>query len=77
MHGRIGGVGSRWGTGLPDGRCPREDGEDASEQDTAGHAERYLKLLPQLRRYMIFGDRLVVLTDSHQVLLFQAEKSGG
>lgn len=39
--------------------------------------ERYLELLPQLRRYMIFGDRLVVLTDPHQVLLFQAENSGG
>ena len=24
----------RWGTGLPDGECPREDGEEASEQDT-------------------------------------------
>ena len=38
--------------------------------------ERYLELLPQLRRYMIFGDRLVVLTDSHQALLFQAEPIG-
>ena len=66
----------RWGTGLPDGRCPREDGEETSEQDTAGQGERYLELLPQLRRYMIFGDRLVVLTDSHQALLFQAERSG-
>ena len=66
----------RWGTGLPDGRCLREDGEEAGEQDTAGHAERYLELLPQLRRYMIFGDRPVVLTDSHQVLLFQANGSG-
>ena len=62
---------------LPDGRCPREDGEEASERDTAGQAERYLELLPQLRRYMIFGDRLVVLTDSHQALLFQAERSDG
>ena len=61
---------------LPDGRCPREDGEEASERDTAGQAERYLELLPQLRRYMIFGDRLVVLTDSHQALLFQAERPG-
>ena len=49
---------------LPDGRCPREDGEEAGERDTAGQAERYLELLPRLRRYMIFGDRLVVLTDS-------------
>ena len=31
--------------------------------------------LPQLRRYMIFGDRLTVLTDSQEVLLFQAESS--
>ena len=61
---------------LPDGRCPREDGEEASERDTAGQAERYLELLPQLRRYMIFGDRLVVLTDSYQALLFQAERPG-
>ena len=61
---------------LPDGECPGEDGEEASERDTAGQAERYLELLPQLRRYMIFGDRLVVLTDSHQALLFQAERSG-
>ena len=62
---------------LPDGRCPREDGEQASEQNTAGQAERYLELLPQLRRYMIFGDRLVIITDSHQALLFQADRSGG
>ena len=61
---------------LPDGRCPREDGEEASERDTAGQAERYLEVLPQLRRYMIFGDRLVVLTDSYQALLFQAERPG-
>ena len=39
--------------------------------------ERYLELLPQLRRCMIFGDRLAVLTDSHQALLFQTDKSGG
>ena len=62
---------------LPDGRCPREDGEEASERDIAGQAERYMELLPQLRRYMIFGDRLVVLTVSHQALLFQAERSDG
>ena len=62
---------------LPDGECPREDGDEASERDTAGQAERYLELLPQLRRYMIFGDRLVILTDYHQALLFQTEKSGG
>ena len=62
---------------LPDGRCPREDGEEASEQDTAGQAERYLELLPQLRLYMIFGDRLVVLTGSHQALLFQADRPDG
>ena len=62
--------------GLPDGRCPREDGEEASERDTAGQAERYLELLPQLKRYMIFGDWLVALTDSHQALLFQAERPG-
>jgi heat shock protein HslJ len=61
---------------LPDGRCPREDGEEAGERDMAGQAERYLELLPKLQRYMIFGDRLVVLTDSHQALLFQAERSG-
>ena len=67
----------RWGSGLPDGRCPREDGEEAGEPDTAGHAERYLETLPQLRRYMIFGDRLVILTDAHQALLFQADRSGG
>ena len=67
----------RWGTGLPDGRCPREDEEETSERDAAGQAKRYLELLPQLKRYMIFGDRLVILTGSHQVLLFQAEKSGG
>ena len=61
---------------LPDGRCPREDGEEPSQPDTVSPVERYLELLPQLRRYMIFGDRLVVLTDSHQALLFQAERSG-
>ena len=59
---------------LPDGRCPREDGEEAGERDAAGQAARYLELLPQLRRYMIFGDRLAVLTDSHQALLFQADR---
>ena len=67
----------RWGTGLPDGECPREDGEETSEWNAAMQGERYLELLPQLRRYMIFGDRLVVLTDSHQALLFQADRSGG
>ena len=61
---------------LPDGQCPREDGEEASERDTVGQAERYLELLPQLKRYTIFGDRLVVLTDSHQALLFQADRPG-
>ena len=61
---------------LPDGRCPREDGEEISGRDTAGQVELYLELLPRLRRYMMFGDRLVVLTDSHQALLFQAERSG-
>ena len=61
---------------LPDGRCPRGDGEEAGERDAAGQAERYLELLPKLQRYMIFGDRLVVLTDSHQALLFQAERPG-
>ena len=66
----------RWGTGLPDGRCPREDGEEAIERDTTGQAQRYLEILPKLQRYMIFGDRLVVLTDSHQALLFQAATSG-
>ena len=66
----------RVGTGLPDGRCPREDGEEAIERDAAGQAERYLEILPKLRRYMIFGDRLVVLADSHQALLFQAAASG-
>ena len=66
-----------WYNDLPDGECPSEDGEEAGERDTAGQAERYLELLPQLRRYMIFGDRLVVLTDSHQALLFQADRSGG
>ena len=65
-----------WSNDLPDGRCPREDGEEAGEGDRAGQAERYLELLPQLRRYMIFGDRLVVLTDSHQALLFQADRPG-
>ena len=66
----------RWGSGLLDGECPREDGEKTSEWNAAMQGERYLELLPQLRRYMIFGDRLVILTDSHQVLLFQAEKVG-
>ena len=61
---------------LPDGRCPRGDGEEAIERDAAGQVERYLELLPKLQRYMIFGDRLVVLTDSHQALLFEAETSG-
>ena len=61
---------------LPAGRCPREDGREISERDTASQAERYLELLPQLRRYMIFGDRLVILTDSHQALLFQADRPG-
>ena len=61
---------------LPDGRCPREDGEEAGERDVSGQAERYLELLPQLKRYMIFGDRLVVLTGSHQALLFQADRPG-
>ena len=65
-----------WFNDLPDGRCPREHGEKTGERDTAGQAERYLELLPQLRRYMIFGDRLVILTDSHQALLFQAERPG-
>ena len=62
---------------LPDGQCPREDGEEAGERDAAGQAARYLELLPQLKRYMIFGDRLVVLTGSHQALLFQADRSDG
>ena len=62
---------------LPDGRCPREDGEKTSQQDTAGQGERYLELLLQLRRYMIFGDRLAVLTDSHEALLFQTDRSDG
>ena len=61
---------------LPDGRCPREDGEEASERHAASQVGRYLELLPQLRRYMIFGDRLAILTDSHQVLLFQSERPG-
>ena len=61
---------------LPDGRCPREDGEEVIERDPAAQVERYLAILPELRRYMIFGDRLVVLTDSHQALLFQAATSG-
>ena len=65
-----------WFNDLPDGQCPREDGEEAGERDRAGQAERYLELLPQLPRYMIFGDRLAVLTDSHQALLFQAERPG-
>ena len=65
-----------WSNDLPDGRCPREDGEEVNQQDTAGQGERYLELLPQLRRYMIFGDRLVVLTDSQQALLFQADRPG-
>ena len=63
-------------TDLPNGRCPREDREEASEPDISGQAERYLELLPQLRRAMIFGDRLVVLTDSQQALLFQADRPG-
>ncbi len=66
----------RWGTGLPDGRSPREDREKASKPNAAAQVERYLELLPELRRYMIFGDRLVVLTDSHQALLFQVERLG-
>ena len=61
---------------LPDGQCPREDGEEAGERDAAGQAARYLELLPQLRRYMIFGDRMVILTGSHQALLFQADRPG-
>ena len=61
---------------LPDGRCPREGGEAAIEPDPTAQVERYLELLPQLRRYMIFGDRLVVLTGSHQALLFQVATSG-
>ena len=65
-----------WYNDLPDGRCPREDGEEAGERDVSGQAERYLELLPQLKRYMIFGDRLVVLTGSHQALLFQADRPG-
>ena len=65
-----------WYNDLPDGRCPREDGEEASKPDTAGQVELYLELLPQLRRYLIFGDRLVVLTDYHQALLFQTARSG-
>ena len=63
-------------TDLPHGRCPGEDSEKAAVRDVAGQGERYLELLPQLRRYMIFGDRLVILTDSQQVLLFQADGSG-
>ena len=66
----------RWYNDLPDGRSPREDGEKASKPNAAGQGERYLELLPQLRRYMIFGDRLVALTDSYQALLFQAERLG-
>ena len=63
-------------TDLPRGRCPGEDSEKADVRDVAGQAERYLELLTQLRRYMIFGDRLVVLTDSQQALLFQADGVG-
>jgi heat shock protein HslJ len=66
----------RRGTGLPDGECLSEDEKDGIERDPAAQVERYLELLPKLQRYMIFGDRLVVLTDSHQALLFQAERSG-
>ena len=66
----------RWYNDLPDGRSPREDREKASKPNAAGQGERYLELLPQLRRYMIFGDRLVALTDSYQALLFQAERLG-
>ena len=66
----------RWYNDLPDGRCPREDGEKAGKPNAAAQGERYLELLPQLRRYMIFGDRLVALTDSYQALLFQAERLG-
>ena len=60
---------------LPDGRCPRENRGESNERDATQQAERYLELLPRLRRYMIFGDRLTVLTDSQKVLLFQAESS--
>lgn len=63
-----------WYNDLPGGRCPRDGREETIERDPAVQAERYLELLRQLRRYMIFGDRLVVLTDSHQALLFQAER---
>ena len=59
-------------TDLPYDRCPRED----NEPDIKGQVERYLELVPQLRRYMIFGDRLVILTDSQRALLFQADRSG-
>ena len=59
------------------GRCPREYREEPDDRENKSQDERYLELLPQLRRYMIFGDRLVVLTDSLRVLLFQADRPDG
>ena len=76
VHGRVGGVGplGHRFAGRKSARARME--MRPASRNAAIQGERYLKLLPQLRRYMIFGDRLVVLTDSHQVLLCQAEKSG-
>ena len=52
------------------GRCPRVQGQ-GNELDIAAQEGRYLAILPELTRYMIFGDRLAVLTNSKQVLLFE------
>ena len=52
------------------GRCPRVHGK-GNELDIAAQEDRYLAILPELTRYMIFGDRLAVSTNSKQVLLFE------
>ena len=52
------------------GRCPRVQGQ-GNELDIAAQEDRYLAILPELTRYMIFGDRLAVLANSKQVLLFE------
>ena len=62
-------------TDLIQGRCPTAKREEASELAVPGQVERFLKLLPVMRRYMIFGDRLVVISDSQQVLLFKSDGS--
>ena len=59
-----------WDISPAQGRCTRLQGE-GNELDTAAQEDRYLQILPELTSYLIFGDRLAVLTNSRQVLLFE------